>query len=297
MKVFKFTNKFISLVSCAGAITDWCRIVGIVGALLIALVGNALAQDAQQVTSQSWHGLSGLFVIPTARLIGKSRMAVGYSESKHVEIFSYSRFMDRQIRAPITFGIGENTEICAQFQSNQYDVSLPPTLANDEMVVLSAKFLICAEKERRPAIAFAIRDIGNSDRDVDPLEEVHNGRKYFLIASKRLVVNKETGRFVDAHLGFGHSRQSKLAPLFGVEIALTPVASFIAEGMWDSPFVNFREAYVNAARYGTSKHKGRFVFDTGLRLYPDVVPGLVVDLGVVGDGSMEFSFGVGYVTK
>ncbi|MGQ9454615.1 MAG: hypothetical protein ACUVRS_06725 [Armatimonadota bacterium] len=102
---------------------------------------------------------------------------------------------------------------------------------------------------------------------------------------------------MDAHLGIGFSKKSRLSPMFGVEIALSPVTSFIAEGMWDSPFVNFREAYVNAGRRGTSDHKGRFIFDVGLRLYPDVVPGMILDLGFVGDGSMEFSFGVGYVFR
>ena len=54
-------------------------------------------------------------------------------------------------------------------------------------------------------------------------------------------------------------------------------------------------SYVNSIRRGTCDHEGRFIFDTGLRFYPDVVPGLVIDTGIVGDGSMEFSFGVGYV--
>lgn len=261
------------------------------------MAGGALSQSAQPSVCQSWHGLSGLFIIPTARTIGAGNVAVGYSESKHVEIFSYSRFMDRQIRSPITYGLGERGEVCVQYQSNQYDVSLQPALRNDDLAVFSAKFLISPETANTPAIALAVRDIAGSDSDAQPLQNVHNGRKFFLLASKRLVTNALTGTFVDAHFGLSHSRQSHLAPMFGVEIALSQVTSFIAEGMWDSPFVNFRESYLNSARRGTSNHKGRFIFDTGLRFYSDVVPGMVIDLGVVGDGSMEFSFGVGYATR
>ncbi|MDH7601520.1 MAG: hypothetical protein QHI38_05155 [Armatimonadota bacterium] len=266
-------------------------------AFLLCAAGSAFSQSSQQFTCQSWHGLSGLFVVPTARVIGKGKSAVSYSESKHVEIFSYSRFMDRQIRAPITYGLSERFEVCAQYQSNQYDVSLQPALENDDLAVFSAKLLIRPETSTGPAIALAVRDIANSDCDAEPLNNVHNGRKFFLLASKRFTRSGATGTFVDAHFGLSHSSRSHLAAMFGVEIALFQAASFIAEGMWDSPFVNFREAYVNSARRGTGDHKGRFIFDTGLRFYPEVVPGLVIDLGVVGDGTMEYSFGVGYVSR
>jgi len=228
-------------------------------------------------------------------MIGQGKLAIGYSESKHVEIFSSSRFMDRQIRAPLTYGISDRIELSAMYQSNQYDVSLYPVLNNNSLVTFGAKFLICPESKRRPAVAFAIRDVGDTDRDAEPLTDVHNGRKYFLLASKRVINDRVTGRFVDAHLGIGHDARSSVSPVFGFEVAMSPIMSFVAEGMWDSPFVNFRNAYVNAARRGTSDHEGRFIFDLGLRFYPDVVPGLVIDTGVVGDGSMEFSFGVGYV--
>jgi len=263
---------------------------------LLLVCGSALAETTpQQIVSQSWHGLSGLFVAPTARTIGQGKLAVGYSESKHVEVFSYSRFMDRQIRAPITYGITDRIELSACYQSNQYDVSLQPVLDNDDLVTLAAKFVVCGESGRRPALALAVRDITDSDRDAVPLRNVHNGRKFFLLASKRVVDDPIGGRFVDAHIGIGSSKRSSISPLFGFEITLSQTMSFIAEGVWDSPFINFRNAYVNTARRGTSDHEGRFILDTGLRFYPDVVPGLVIDLGVVGDSSMEFSFGVGYV--
>lgn len=253
------------------------------------------ADEPRQITAQSWHGLSGLYVVPTARMLGKGRLAMTYSESKHVEIFSSSRFMDRQVRGSVTYGAGDRLELCAQYQSNQYDVSLQPVLDNEGVFVFSLKALLWGESGRRPAVAFAVRDITDTDTDADPLTDVHNGRKYFLLASKRIVNNRETGRFVDAHIGLGSSERASISPLFGFELAVSPVISLIGEGMWDSPFVNFRESYVNAARRGTSDHEGRFIYDMGVRWYPDVVPGLVIDTGVVGDGSMEFSFGMGYV--
>ncbi len=271
---------------------------GFAWAVVVSLVlcGSVWAEPCpQQITSQSWHGLSGLFVVPTARMLGKGKLALGYSESKHVEVFSSSRFMDRQIRGAMTYGAADWLELCAQYQSNQYDVSLQPVLDNESQVVFSAKALLVRETERRPAIAFAVRDITDQDTDATPLRDVHNGRKFFLLASKRVVDNQTTGRFVDAHFGLGSSERASVSPMFGFEVAVAPSISLIGEGMWDSPFVNFRDSYVNALRRGTSDHEGRFIYDMGVRWYPDVVPGLVIDTGVVGDGSMEFSFGVQYV--
>lgn len=266
--------------------------------LSLALCGCACAETApQQIVTQSWHGLAGLYVIPTARTIGEHNLAIGYNESKHVEIFSSARFMDRQIRAPFTFGLFKRLEISAVYQSNQYDVSHQPILDNSSLTSFGAKLVLLEETKRMPAVAIAVRDIGDQDKDVAPLKNLHNGRKFFLLASKRIVDNKQTGRFVDAHLGLGQDDLSSLSPMFGAEIAVAPTASLIAEGMWDSPYVNFRGTYINPARIGTSDHQGRFIFCTGVRWYPDVVPGLVIDTGIVGDGSMEFSFGASYVFR
>ena len=266
--------------------------------LSLALCGCALAEVApQQIVTQSWHGLSGLYVIPTARMIGTGNLAFGYNESKHVETFSSAKYMDRQIRAPFTYGVSEWLEVSAVYQSNQYDVTTGPALDNTDLVNFGIKARLLEETRTRPAIAFAVRDITNQDQDVDPLENLHNGTKFFLLASKRIVNNKETGRFVDAHVGVGHDDLRSFSPMFGVELAASPVVSLVAEGMWDSPYINFRESWLNPSNRGTSNHEGRFIFDTGVRWYPDVVPGLVCDMGVVGDGSMEFSFGVSYVRR
>ena len=266
--------------------------------LSLALCGCACAETApQQIVTQSWLGLSGLYVIPTARTIGEHNLAIGYNESKHVEIFSSARFMDRQIRAPFTYGLLKRLEISAVYQSNQYDVSLSPVLDNNSLASFGAKLVVVNEAKRRPAVAIAVRDIADQDKNASPLRNMHNGRKIFLLASKRIVDNKQTGRFVDAHLGLGHDDLSSVSPLFGFEVAVSPVISLIAEGMWDSPYVNFRSSYVNKARFGTSDHEGRFIFCTGVRWYPDVAPGLVIDTGIVGDGSMEFSFGTSYVFR
>lgn len=265
-------------------------------ALSLAVCGCVVAEPApQQIAAQSWHGLTGLYVVPTARTIGAGNLAFGYNESKHVETFSSAKYMDRQVRAPFTYGVNDRLEVSVVYQSNQYDVTNGPVLDNEDLVTFGIKARLLEETRCRPAVAFAVRDITNRDQDVDPLENLHNGTKFFLLASKRIVNNRETGGFVDAHVGVAHSEMRSISPMFGAEITVSPVLSLVAEGMWDSPYINFRDAWVNPSRRGTSNHEGRFIFDTGARFYPDVVPGLVIDMGIVGDGSMEFSFGASYV--
>jgi len=266
-------------------------------AVAIVLCGGAQANEARQFTTQSWHGLSGLFVIPTARLVGKNRLVVGYNESKHTEFFSGTRFSDRQVRGLFTYGVNNWLEVTAAYVGNQYDTGggFTPVLDNEGKFTGSLKVRLSKETKRSPEVAFAIRDITDADSDVYPLRGLHNGRKFFLLASKRLAYLEDTGRFIDAHAGITHSERKSISGLFGFEVAVSPSMSIIAEGMFDSPFVNFRDAYV-ASRRGRDNVAGRFIFDMGLRFYPEVAPGLVVDLGVVGDGAFEFSFGTSYTT-
>lgn len=257
---------------------------------------SAQASEARQFATQSWHGLSGLFVIPTARMVGKNRLVVGYNESKHTEFFSGTRFSDRQVRGLFTYGVADWLEVTAAYVGNQYDTGggFTPVLDNEGKVTGSLKMRLSKETRRSPEVAFAVRDITDADSDVDPLRGLHNGRKFFLLSSKRLVYREDTGRFIDAHVGITHSERKSISGLFGFEVAVSPSMSVIAEGMFDSPFVNFRDAYVASGR-GRNNVAGRFIFDMGLRFYPDVVSGLVIDLGVVGDGAFEFSFGTSYM--
>jgi hypothetical protein len=130
-------------------------------------------------------------------------------------------------------------------------------------------------------------------QDIEPLTKVGNGRKVFLLATKRVVEDKATGRFLDATLGVTNDDQ-KTAGMFGVELAMSPTMSYIAEGMWDAPYVDFRGIYLEDNPVDRNNHPGRFIFDMGLRFYPDLLPGLTIDTGFVADGQPEFSFGFNY---
>jgi hypothetical protein len=46
--------------------------------------------------------------------------------------------------------------------------------------------------------------------------------------------------------------------------------------------LNFRGIYLRPGLRGQGDQKGRFIFDMGLRMYPSLVPGLVIDTGVLG---------------
>jgi len=81
---------------------------------------------------------------------------------------------------------------------------------------------------------------------------------------------------------------SAVSGLLGFELTIATNASLIAEWMWDSPFLNFRDL-------GKPDQQGRFVFNPGIRIYPELIPNMVLDLGFVGDGEFEFSFGISYV--
>ncbi len=269
--------------------------------VLLAICYSAMAQDApQQATTQSWFGLSGLYVTPTARVIGKGNLALGYNETKHSEYLAGGRSYDRQVQTVATYGATDNLEIYASYIRNTFDVewTFKPQLENHSIVGYGFKYRLVQEDPEgsRPDISIAVRDLGDQDRNVEPLKDVHNGRMAFLLASKRVKSDPETGRFVDLHAGLTYNYRG-LSGTFGTELALSPSISFIGEGMWASPFVNFRGTYMHSGLTGTSDHPGRFIYCTGLRVYPDILPGTTLDLGFVGDGAFEFAFGMGWVHK
>ncbi len=264
--------------------------------LLLALFVLPAACPAQQLCPQhivttSWHGLSGLYVIPTARMLGERHFAVGFNESKHAESVNGGRFVDRQIRGVATYGITDKIEIYASFWNNMFTIppDREPMFGNQTFHSFGAKFLIMKEHPHFwfPAVALAVRDVTDDTADVGPLKSVNNGTKGFILASKRLLKDERIGRFMDIHAGLTFDHNTT-AGLCGFELTLAPNASLIAEGIWDSPYLNFRQ-------FGKDCQMGRYLFNVGIRMYPELVPGLVLDTGFVGDGEFEFSFGASYV--
>ena len=258
-----------------------------------ALQTSLLADPAaRQINTTSWHGLTGLFVIPTARTLGDDRFAVGFNESKHTEYRNGGKFTDRQIRGVLTYAINDDLELAGTYYNDVFTIpsGVEPSLNNQRFYTIDLKWKIVDENCRSwvPAIALAVRDINNRTDDVGPLDDVGNGRKFFLLASKRLAQNNRIGRFLDFHSGISFDHNATAA-LVGLELTLAPNASLIAEWMWDSPYMNFKD-------YGQNDREGRFIFNPGLRLYPELVPGLALDMGFVGDSEFEFSFGISYVT-
>jgi len=247
----------------------------------------AHAKPYQCITT-SWPGLSGLFVIPTARTLGYRHLSVGFSESKHSEYLG-GKFTDRQIRGVFTYGAADWLEIYGSYCNNIFVTSAAPSLSNQRFDAFGLKARILLEHPRAwyPEVCVAVRDIADSTRDVGPLENVSNGRKIFLLASKKLFRDDAVGRFMDVHAGMSWDHATT-AGLVGFELTLAPNASLIAEGMWDSPYLDFRS-------FGQNDVPGRFIFDAGLRIYPELVPGLALDMGFVGDSEFEFSFGASYV--
>ncbi|MHB9037650.1 MAG: YjbH domain-containing protein [Armatimonadota bacterium] len=266
-------------------------------ALVLLLCGACCAEpESFQITTISWHGLSGLYVVPTARTLGHGRFAMGYSESRHIEFLGNGRFLDRQVRSTLNYGINDQIEISGNYVRDLITTGdgFSPVLSNQSFNTWGFKWRFLDETKRRPAVAFAVRDIFGNMQDIDPLQNVENGTKYFLLATKRLIYREETGRFIDGTLGVTKDEQ-KVAALFGMELALSPNISYIAEGMWDSPYMNFRGIYLQPQNKGVGNQPGRFIFDSGFRIYPDVLPGLVIDLGFVADSQPEYSWGVSYV--
>lgn len=246
--------------------------------------------EPQQIVATSWHGLSGLYVIPTARIIGSGKLAIGFNESKHTEFIDNAKFTDRQIRGVLTYGISDKLEIYTSYFNNTYTIppGVEPRLSNNKFLSFGAKLQVVQEALRGwiPAVAIAVRDITNDTADVGPLRNVNNGTKGFIIASKKILRDDKIGRFMDVHGGISFDRQTT-GGLAGFELTLAPNASLIAESVWDSPYMNFKS-------FGKDDQPGRYLFNTGMRIYPELVPGLVLDLGFIGDGEFEFSFGASY---
>ncbi|MCE5200070.1 MAG: hypothetical protein ABFD54_16050 [Armatimonadota bacterium] len=273
------------------------RRVLLFAAFMMSLCGMGQADVApQQITTTSWHGLSGLYVIPTARIVGHGRTAISYNESKHVEYIGDARFMDRQNRGTVTYGINDRLEVSASYLTDMLSSGdgFTPALSNENFNTFSFKYQFVTDRHGLPAVSVAVRDVANNMQDVGPFEDVNNGLKLYMLATKRVINKKETGRFVDATLGLTVDKQLT-SGLFGVEVALSPMVSYIAEGMWDSPYLNFKGIYSGPGGTGHGDEAGRFIFDMGLRLYPDVVPGAAIDFGIVADSQPEFSWGFSYV--
>lgn len=263
----------------------------IILAMLILPAACFSAPDPQQIVTTSWHGLSGLYVIPTARIIGPGKLGVGFNESKHTEFINNGKFTDRQVRGVATYGITDKLEVCASFYNNMYVLppSANPQLGNQSFHSFGAKLQILQEDPHFwfPAVAVGVRDIANDTANVGPLKNVNNGTIGFLVASKKVLKDDRIGRFMDCHAGltFDHNRTAGLA---GIELTLAPNASLIIESVWDSPYLNFRS-------FGKNDQPGRYLFNVGMRMYPELVPGLVLDTGFIGDGEFEFSFAASYV--
>lgn len=263
---------------------------------VLVLVSAVLADPdpaPQQITSMSWHGLSGLYVIPTARILGARRLAFGLNESKHTEFIADQKFTDRQVRVPVTYGVTDCLEVYWTYINEIYTTppGREPELFNTDLSTFGLKLRVLKERPDcwYPDVAIAVRDIADQTADIGSLRNVNNGAKVYLLASKRVSENRPTGRFMDLHAGVTFDK-NQAAGLLGFELALSYNMSLIAEGMWDSPYLNFR-------KFGESDQPGRFIFDVGARIYPEIAPGLVMDVGFVGDSEFEFSFGVSYVAR
>ena len=245
--------------------------------------------ELNQFVTTSWNGLAGLFVIPTARMLGAGNFAFGFNEAKHTEFVNDRRAMDRQIRVVVTYGISDSVEIYGSYFNNLLSAPRSPSLDNQDFSEFGFKVKLMKECTDcwYPAVAIGMRDIGDSTDDVGSLQNIHNGRKVYLLASKKIFKKSQTGRFMDFHGALTYD-SNQVSGLLGLELTIAPNASLIAEFMWDSPFINFRE-------YGTSGQTGRFVFDPGIRFYPELVPGLALDMGFIGDSEFEFSFGASYL--
>ncbi len=245
-----------------------------------------------QITTTSWHGLTGLYVIPTARMIGYKNFCVGFNESKHTEFISDQKYTDRQIRGVVTYGVSPRVEVTGTFYNDMYVIppDKEPQLSNQTFYTFGFKVLILKEHPHYwfPAVAVGVRDITNDTANVGPLQNVNNGTKGYVLASKRLLKNEAIGRFMDVHVGLTFD-ELEVSGLVGFELTLAPNASLIVEGIWDSPYLNFRN-------FGSNDQPGRFLFNTGLRIYPELLPGLVLDAGFIGDSEFEFSFGISYKT-
>lgn len=263
--------------------------------LTVFVLSGALWADPDpemlQINTTSWPGLTGLFMIPTARIIGKQNLAFGFNEAKHVEFVLGERFSDRQIRGVMTYGVADWMEITGSYYNDLYGIPFGPDLHNTKFSTFGLKVRLLKENptDWRPDISLAVRDLFDNTSDVGPLENVNNGRKIFLLASKKIFRKAATGRYLDMHTGVTFASNG-VSGLIGFELPLAPNASLIAEGMWDSPFLNFRE-------YGGNDVGGRFIFDPGVRIYPEMVPGMALDLGFIGDSEFEFSFGISYVAS
>ncbi len=167
--------------------------------VVLVLSVSSFAQNTdQQITTTSWHGLSGLYVIPTARMIGKGNFAIGFNESKHDEVILNGLYVDRQIRGVATYGVTDWLEVYAAFWNDM--ITTPPNASvqmnNETFNSFGFKVKLRDEDPHYwfPEVSLAVRDIFDTTADVGPLKDVNNGTKGFILASKRMLKDEKTGR-------------------------------------------------------------------------------------------------------
>lgn len=266
----------------------------IFGVIVLALffVNLAAYSDPAQIQTTSWAGLTGLYITPTAFTLGANKVAFGFNESKHSEFRAGLKFSDRQIRGVATFGITDKLEFAATYYNDMFmiPVGYEPQIDNQSFTTFNLKLQVLQEDPHYwfPAVAIAVRDIFNDTRNVGVLKNVNNGTRVFLLASKRMLRDDRTGAYFDTHAGLSWEGNHGMGGTFGIQLAMSRDISFLAEGIYDAPYLNFTD-------YGTNNVRGRFLFNLGFRMYPQLVPGLVLDAGFVGDSEFEFSFGASYV--
>ena len=121
-------------------------------------------------------------------------------------------------------------------------------------------------------------------RTSESLKNVNNGRKYFLLASKRVVNDKSHRRdFSTLMWRMFRMTSRQTSGMFGAELSAEPeLMSFDRRGYVGRAIYELQRdiLQIRALSARTMSH-GRFIFDLGLRFYPDLLPGVVIDTGVV----------------
>jgi hypothetical protein len=240
----------------------------------------------------SWEGLSGLLSAPSARVLPGGHYTGMFSEHRHQEYLQGQRVEDRFIIGTGNFGFGDRWEMSfgvlkqlVQWGPLQAQAGAP----KDADTYFLAHFKRQITPDRgKGALAIGVRDVLDRTRHYrGTFPDTGRGRKAFLVWTRSLRLGQKPETCpCEVNIGLTYDRSGP-GCFLGVNIPVVPQLALAAEVNTDSTFHDFEDAF-------SANPEGETTVNLGVRVFPESVPGMVVDITSLGDSDFAFAFAVSY---
>jgi hypothetical protein len=227
----------------------------------------------------SWGGLVGLFTQPTAETLQPGHIALTYSEIRFNQENDTTELRDSWFQGCLTTTLTPHWEIgvTSRHEILKYFVDNTITAAekyDQTMIIGDIKYIFTPPKGNRVGVAAGIMDITDDTNNIDGIDDLERGRRFFTVGSYKW-----------AHLGLTYD-DGGFGAYGGADLPITNSLSLIVEIVSQPTFVGI-----------TPEPDNTINFNLGARFYPPSIPGLRVDAAAVGDGTFNYGFSFSYEFK